>query len=147
MRKKNLKVIKNKVLPVTNCVSGRGREGSERRVHERSGQMVWRNTKCQSQGPKQPTVRPTYSDAKSLSHNRLPKCEAMSSSADLPDETLRRVLDQIQLTLTQSHRQLSLVKAQRAGKEREHKGVELTRLSVEAEAADGAKTYRAVGKM
>lgn len=71
----------------------------------------------------------------------------MASAAALPDETLRRVLDQIQLTLTQSHRQLSMVKAQKAGKEREKKGVELTRMGVEAEAAQGSKTYRGVGKM
>ncbi|CAO1623556.1 unnamed protein product [Parajaminaea phylloscopi] len=71
----------------------------------------------------------------------------MSASAALPDEALRRVLDQIQMTLTQSHRQLSMVKAQRAGKEREKKGIELTRLGVESEAAQGAKTYRGVGKM
>lgn len=71
-----------------------------------------------------------------------------SQQQGLPDETLRRILEQIQLTLNQSSRQLSLVKAQRAGKEREKKGIELTRAGVELEGKEGGgKVWRGVGKM
>lgn len=67
----------------------------------------------------------------------------------IPDETLRRILDQIQLTLSTSTRQLSLVRAQKAAKEREAKGVELTRQGIteEVKAGSGVRTWRGVGKM
>ncbi|PWN19871.1 hypothetical protein BCV69DRAFT_300173 [Microstroma glucosiphilum] len=70
-----------------------------------------------------------------------------SQSSALPDETLHRILTQIQLSLTQSTRQLSLVKAQKAAREREKKGVELTRLGIKEETDLGAKSWRGVGKM
>lgn len=74
---------------------------------------------------------------------------SMSSSqpSGLPDETLQRILTQIQISLTQSSRQLSLVKAQKAAREREKKGVELTRLGIKEETDLGAKSWRGVGKM
>lgn len=68
-------------------------------------------------------------------------------SSTTPDETLHRILTQIQLTLAQTSRQLSLVKAQRAGKEREKKGAELTRSGIEQECASGSRCFRGVGKM
>jgi hypothetical protein len=70
-----------------------------------------------------------------------------SQASGLPDETLHRILTQIQLSLTQSTRQLSLVKAQKAAREREKKGVELTRLGIKEETDLGAKSWRGVGKM
>lgn len=78
-----------------------------------------------------------------------PTAHSMSSSqaSGLPDETLHRILTQIQLSLTQSTRQLSLVKAQKAAREREKKGVELTRLGIKEETDLGAKSWRGVGKM
>lgn len=67
-------------------------------------------------------------------------------SSAMSDDALRRVLDQIQTTLSQTSRQLSLVRAQRTAKERERKGIELTRQAVEAEGSD-AKVWKGVGKM
>lgn len=69
-----------------------------------------------------------------------------SGNANANDEALRKMLEQIQVTLAQNSRQLSLVRAQRTAKERERRGVELTRQAVEAEGSD-AKVWRGVGKM
>ncbi|CAO1622623.1 unnamed protein product [Sympodiomycopsis kandeliae] len=71
----------------------------------------------------------------------------MSSQQGLPDATLHKILEQIQLTLAQTSRQLSLVRAQKAGKEREKKGIELTRNGVDEEVKDGSRCFRGVGKM
>ena len=76
-------------------------------------------------------------------------CPTMSSqSQSIPDEALHRLLVQIQTTLQTSSRQLSLVRAQTAAKQRERKGIELIRQGIAEETKDGqAQCWQGVGKM
>ncbi|CAG8565691.1 3627_t:CDS:2 [Ambispora gerdemannii] len=71
----------------------------------------------------------------------------------IPDETLRKVLFELQNRLVENNRQLGAVKAQIVGKEREKRIAELTKSELVAlcEGDSGGKgknitTYKAVGK-
>ncbi|CAD6891150.1 unnamed protein product [Tilletia controversa] len=62
------------------------------------------------------------------------------------EEALHKVLQQIQTQYVVSQRQLSGVRAQLQGRERERKGTELTLKQID-EVDQGAKFYKGVGKM
>ncbi|KAG8901220.1 hypothetical protein FRB99_005475 [Tulasnella sp. 403] len=71
--------------------------------------------------------------------------------SQLPDETLRRILQQIQNTAQQSSRSLSLCRAQISQKERDRRVLQLTTGEIMAiprtSGADDVKMYKGVGKM
>ncbi|KAG8842275.1 hypothetical protein FRB96_005774 [Tulasnella sp. 330] len=71
--------------------------------------------------------------------------------SQLPDETLRRILQQIQTTAQQSSRALAVSKAQVSQKERDKKMLQLTISELNAvprgQGADDVKMYKGVGKM
>ncbi|KAI5998040.1 Prefoldin, partial [Pisolithus albus] len=64
----------------------------------------------------------------------------------LPDETLRKILVQIQQTAVQSQRSLNLTKQQCAAKERERRIVQLTITEISSVGRD-TNLYKGVGKM
>ncbi|KAG9011251.1 hypothetical protein FRB94_003259 [Tulasnella sp. JGI-2019a] len=71
--------------------------------------------------------------------------------SQLPDETLRRILQQIQATAQQSSRALAISKAQIAQKERDKKMLQLTISELGAipkgDGVGDVKMYKGVGKM
>ncbi|KAG8763806.1 hypothetical protein FRC12_008399 [Ceratobasidium sp. 428] len=68
--------------------------------------------------------------------------------ATLPDETLRKILLQLQQTVNDSSRAISATKAQNSSKERDRRVVQLTSKEIsEIPPNAGAKFYRGVGKM
>ncbi|KAB5592058.1 hypothetical protein CTheo_4510 [Ceratobasidium theobromae] len=68
--------------------------------------------------------------------------------ATLSDETLRKILAQIQQTVSDSSRAISSTKAQSAAKERERRVLQLTSKEIsEVPTNTGAQFYRGVGKM
>jgi len=68
--------------------------------------------------------------------------------SQLPDETLRKILAQIQQTAQQSSRNLSLSRAQTAQKEKERRILQLTIEEVNSlPRTDNVKLYKGVGKM
>ncbi|KAF8314351.1 Prefoldin [Cantharellus anzutake] len=68
--------------------------------------------------------------------------------SQLPDETLRRILAQIQQTAQQSSRNLSLSRAQIAQKEKERRILQLTMEEINLlPRNDDVKLYKGVGKM
>ncbi|KAI6031362.1 hypothetical protein BKA83DRAFT_383545 [Pisolithus microcarpus] len=64
----------------------------------------------------------------------------------LPDETLRKILVQIQQTAVQSQRSLNLTKQQCTAKERERRIVQLTITEISSVGRD-TNLYKGVGKM
>ncbi|KAI6112462.1 hypothetical protein EDD16DRAFT_1484677 [Pisolithus croceorrhizus] len=64
----------------------------------------------------------------------------------LPDETLRKILVQIQQTAVQSQRSLNLTKQQSTAKERERRIVQLTISEISNVGCD-VNLYKGVGKM
>ncbi|KZT27553.1 Prefoldin [Neolentinus lepideus HHB14362 ss-1] len=66
--------------------------------------------------------------------------------ASLPDETLRKILVQIQQTAIQSQRALNLTKQQTAAKERERRILQLTIDEISGMELD-VNMYKGVGKM
>ncbi|KAI6136240.1 Prefoldin [Pisolithus thermaeus] len=64
----------------------------------------------------------------------------------LPDETLRKILVQIQQTAVQSQRSLNLTKQQSTAKERERRIVQLTISEISSVGCD-VNLYKGVGKM
>lgn len=64
----------------------------------------------------------------------------------LPDETLRKILVQIQQSAVQSQRSLSLTKQQCTAKERERRIVQLTISEISSVGRD-VNLYKGVGKM
>ncbi|PVF97705.1 Prefoldin beta-like protein [Serendipita vermifera] len=67
-------------------------------------------------------------------------------SQTLPDETLRKILHQIQQSAVTANRNLNLTKAQIASKERERRILQLTIKEVSSLEPD-VNLYRGVGKM
>ncbi|KAG9078205.1 hypothetical protein FS749_009828 [Ceratobasidium sp. UAMH 11750] len=68
--------------------------------------------------------------------------------ATLPDETLRKILIQIQQTVNDSSRAVSSTKAQTSSKERDRRVIQLTYKEISDIPTDtGVKFYRGVGKM
>ncbi|KAG8769968.1 hypothetical protein FRC12_004613 [Ceratobasidium sp. 428] len=68
--------------------------------------------------------------------------------ATLPDETLRKILLQLQQTVNDSSRAISATKAQNSSKERDRRVVQLTSKEIsEIPPNAGAKFYQGVGKM
>ncbi|KZS93541.1 Prefoldin [Sistotremastrum niveocremeum HHB9708] len=67
-------------------------------------------------------------------------------SQQLPDETLRKILVQIQQTAVQSQRALSLTRAQVASKERERRVLQLTISEINSTGQE-VNLYKGVGKM
>ncbi|KAL7414106.1 Prefoldin [Mrakia frigida] len=66
----------------------------------------------------------------------------------LNDQTIQRIFQQIQGQLQRSQKDLSLVRAQLAGKDREKRVLELTAKQLDqVPKEEGAKMYRGVGKM
>ncbi|CAI2180759.1 4051_t:CDS:2 [Funneliformis geosporum] len=63
----------------------------------------------------------------------------------IPDETLRKVLNELQNRLAEHKRQLSNVKVQITLKEREKRMAELTKKELSAIEKD-TKTYKSIGK-
>ncbi|EPQ60120.1 Prefoldin [Gloeophyllum trabeum ATCC 11539] len=66
--------------------------------------------------------------------------------ASLPDETLRKILVQIQQTAIQSQRALNLTKQQTAAKERERRILQLT-IDEISHMEPNTNMYKGVGKM
>ncbi|KAI0271487.1 Prefoldin [Gloeopeniophorella convolvens] len=66
--------------------------------------------------------------------------------SSLSDDTLRKILNQIQQTAVQSQRALSVTRQQVAGKERERRILQLT-ISEIAQTQDSVNVYKGVGKM
>lgn len=66
--------------------------------------------------------------------------------SQLPDETLRKILLQIQQTAVQSQRALTVTRSQTAAKERERRILQLTIDEIAAIKQD-VKMYKGVGKM
>jgi prefoldin subunit 1 len=64
----------------------------------------------------------------------------------LSDETLRKILDQIQTTAVQSQRALSVARQQTAAKERERRILQLTIDEID-QMEDDVNLYKGVGKM
>ncbi|KAG9123032.1 hypothetical protein FRC07_000334 [Ceratobasidium sp. 392] len=68
--------------------------------------------------------------------------------ATLPDETLRKILLQIQQTVNDSSRAISATKTQTSSKERDRRVIQLTYKEISEIPKDaGANFYRGVGKM
>ncbi|RSH78146.1 uncharacterized protein EHS24_002602 [Apiotrichum porosum] len=67
--------------------------------------------------------------------------------SNLSDDTLRKILQQIQTQAITSQRQLQMVKAQIGSKEKERKILELTMRELATIPGDDTKMYRGVGKM
>jgi len=66
----------------------------------------------------------------------------------LPDETLRKILHQIQQTVSNSSRAISATKAQTSSKERDRRVIQLTRKEIsDIPSHTGVRFYRGVGKM
>ncbi|KAH9982277.1 Prefoldin [Lactifluus volemus] len=66
--------------------------------------------------------------------------------ASLSDDTLRKILFQIQQTAVQSQRALSVTRQQVASKERERRILQLTKSEI-GQTEDSVNVYRGVGKM
>lgn len=66
--------------------------------------------------------------------------------ASLPDDTLRKILVQIQQTAIQSQRTLNTTRQQTSGKERERRILQLTIDEINAMDSD-VNVYKGVGKM
>lgn len=73
-------------------------------------------------------------------------CSLATTMSALPDETLRKILIQIQQSAVQSQRSLNLTKQQCTAKERERRIVQLTISEISSVGHD-VNLYKGVGKM
>ncbi|GAC76134.1 60s acidic ribosomal protein P1 [Moesziomyces antarcticus T-34] len=88
----------------------------------------------------QPSPSPGRS---SIAHHQ----QRFAMSSRIPDETLSKVLEKIQLQVYQTNQQLSALRAQIAAREREAKLNTLTLTELQAIQDPNAPFYRSVGKM
>ncbi|KAK7686622.1 hypothetical protein QCA50_010222 [Cerrena zonata] len=87
----------------------------------------------------------SYTESKSARHQFNHLLQA-STMATLSDDTLRKILVQIQQTAVQSQRNLNIAKTQIQGKERERRILQLTIEEINSLNED-VNVYKGVGKM